>query len=49
MWNWLKKLLGIHSEPVVLNNEVQEEKIGHCDKHSKYKHRCPDCVEILNG
>jgi len=22
-------------------------KKQHCDKHSKYKHRCPDCKEAI--
>jgi len=25
----------------------QYETKGHCDKHSKYKHRCIDCQEAI--
>ena len=26
---------------------VLYEKPNHCDEHSKYKHRCPDCQEAV--
>ena len=47
MLNWIKNLFSFKKElPVIITEEV---KVGHCDNHPKYKHRCPDCVEVANG
>ena len=39
-------LKGKESDVPVYKNEEAVSK-GHCDDHSKYKHRCPKCKEAI--
>tara|TARA_R100000908_G_C3616945_1_gene64341 strand:+ start:279 stop:416 length:138 start_codon:yes stop_codon:yes gene_type:complete len=45
MWNWIKSLFSFKKSSAV----VAKIKVGHCGNHPKYKFRCPDCVEAVNG
>ena len=45
MWNWIKSLFSFKKSSAV----VAEVESLYCDKHPKYKHKCPDCVEAVNG
>ena len=49
MLNWIKKLLNFNKKLPISCIVKKVIKSGHCNNHSKYKHRCPDCVEVVNG
>ena len=54
-WNWIKDLWGIkkveemdpHAELYLKKEEPEVPVVGHCENHSKYKFRCPDCQEAI--
>ena len=51
--NFLKKiwnfLFGSKEEPVVLEEEVQEEvqTVNHCGSHLRFRKNCPDCLRVI--
>ena len=49
MLNWIKKLLNFNKKLPISCIVKKVIKSGHCNNHSKYKHRCPDCVGVVNG
>lgn len=42
--NWIKNIFKPEKQDPHM---YQYETKGHCDKHSKYKHRCIDCQEAI--
>ena len=48
LWNFL---FGSKEEPVVLEEEVQEEvtkeKVTHCGTHLRFRKNCPDCLRVV--
>ena len=46
IWNFL---FGKKEEPVVLEEEVQEEvqTVNHCGAHLRFKKSCPDCLRVV--
>ena len=48
LWSFL---FGSKEEPVVLEEEVQEEEeevqtVNHCDAHLRFRKNCPDCLRM---
>ena len=46
LWNFL---FGSKEEPVVLEEEVQEEvqTVDHCTSHLRFRKHCPDCLRVI--
>ena len=47
LWNFL---FGKKEEPVVLEDEVQEEEVqtvNHCITHLRFRKHCPDCLRAV--
>ncbi len=52
---WIKAWMGIkedeemdpHAELYLKEEKPEVPVVGHCENHSKYKFRCPDCQEAI--
>ena len=49
IWNWIKnKFKSEKQDPhLVLDEEVENPKLTHCEGHLRFRKSCPRCQEIV--